>query len=164
MALLPQVADAVSIPVIGAGGIADGRGMTAAFALGASGVQVGTRFLVATECNVHSDYKQMVLDAKDTSTAVSGQSTGHPVRVLKNRLYRQLAAMEKSGETPEAIEAFAAGALRKAAIEGDVTYGSVMAGQVAGLVSKAESAAEIIQSLVESYRQIASEFPNHIDF
>ncbi|MDN5353199.1 MAG: enoyl-[acyl-carrier protein] reductase [Clostridiales bacterium] len=160
MTLVPQVVDGVDIPVIAAGGIADGRGMAAAFALGASGIQVGTRFLVATECNVHPDYKQMILDAKDTSTGISGNSTGHPVRVIKNRLYRQLVAMEKSGESPEAIETFAAGALRKAAVEGDITYGSVMAGQSAGLVHKAESSAEIVQDLLNQFRKLVSDFPD----
>lgn len=153
MALVPQVVDAVSLPVVAAGGIADGRGVAAAFMLGAIGVQVGTRFLVATECTVHQAYKEMVLDAKDTSSVVTGRSTGHPVRILKNKLYRQYSALEKSGASVEEIEALGAGALRKAAVLGDVTFGSVMAGQVAGLVQKEESCQAIIEDLVEGCKQ-----------
>ena len=147
MALVPQVIDAVSIPVVAAGGIADGRGAAAAFMLGACGIQVGTRFLVATECNVHRNYKDMILDAKDTSAVVSGRPTGHPVRILKNKLYRQYCELEKNGASPEELEALGAGSLRKAVVEGDVTYGSVMAGQVAGLVKKEQPAHEIVQEI-----------------
>jgi len=147
MALVPQVIDAVHIPVVAAGGIADGRGAAAAFMLGACGIQVGTRFLVATECNVHHNYKAMILDAKDTSAVVSGRPTGHPVRILKNKLYRQYCELEKNGATPEALEALGAGSLRKAVVEGDVTYGSVMAGQVAGLVKKEQPAKEIVDEI-----------------
>lgn len=153
MALVPQVVDSVNLPVVAAGGIADGRGMAAAFMLGACGVQVGTRFLVADECTVHSAYKDMVIEAKDTSSVVTGRSTGHPVRILKNKLYRQYNALEKSGASPEEIEALGAGALRKAAVLGDVVYGSVMAGQVAGLIRKRESCDAIIQDLVEGCKQ-----------
>lgn len=147
MALVPQVVDAVKIPVVAAGGIADGRGAAAAFMLGACGIQVGTRFLVAHECNVHQNYKDMVLDAKDTSAVVSGRPTGHPVRILKNKLYRKYNELEKSGASLEEMESLGAGALRKAVVDGDVVYGSVMAGQVAGLVSKEQPAAEIIQEI-----------------
>lgn len=147
MALVPQVIDAVDIPVVAAGGIADGRGAAAAFMLGACGIQVGTRFLVATECNVHRNYKDMILDAKDTSAVVSGRPTGHPVRILKNKLYRQYCELEKNGASPEELEALGAGSLRKAVVEGDVTYGSVMAGQVAGLVKKEQPAHEIVQEI-----------------
>jgi enoyl-[acyl-carrier protein] reductase II len=147
MALVPQVIDAVNIPVVAAGGIADGRGAAAAFMLGACGIQVGTRFLVATECNVHRNYKDMILDAKDTSAVVSGRPTGHPVRILKNKLYRQYCELEKNGASPEELEALGAGSLRKAVVEGDVTYGSVMAGQVAGLVKKEQPAHEIVQEI-----------------
>ncbi len=152
MALVPQVVDAVSIPVIAAGGIADGRGAAAAFMLGAEGVQVGTRFLVADECTVHEAYKSAVIGAKDTSTVVTGRSTGHPVRIIKNKLYRQYNALEKSGADIEAIEALGAGTLRKAAVLGDVTYGSIMAGQVAGLVKKQESCQAIIEDIVTGCR------------
>jgi enoyl-[acyl-carrier protein] reductase II len=147
MALVPQVVDAVKIPVVAAGGIADGRGAAAAFMLGACGIQVGTRFLVAHECNVHQNYKDMVIDAKDTSAVVSGRPTGHPVRILKNKLYRKYNELEKSGASLEEMESLGAGALRKAVVDGDVVYGSVMAGQVAGLVSKEQPAAEIIQEI-----------------
>ena len=147
MALTPQVIDSVKIPVITAGGIADGRGAAAAFMLGADGIQVGTRFLVAHECNVHENYKKLVIDAKDTSSVVSGRSTGHPVRVLKNKLYRQFAALEKQNAPAEEIDALGSGALRKAVVEGDVVYGSVMAGQVAGLIDKEQSVTEIINEI-----------------
>lgn len=147
MALVPQVVDAVNIPVIAAGGIADGRGAAAAFMLGAEGIQVGTRFLVAHECNVHRNYKEMVLDAKDTSSVVTGRPTGHPVRILKNKLYRQYCDLEKKNASPEELEALGAGTLRKAVVEGDVTYGSVMAGQVAGLIQKEQTAAEIVSEI-----------------
>lgn len=154
MALVPQVVDAVKIPVVAAGGIADGRGAAAAFMLGACGIQVGTRFLVAHECNVHQNYKNMVLDAKDTSAVVSGRPTGHPVRILKNKLYRRYSELEKSGASLEEMESLGAGALRKAVVEGDVVYGSVMAGQVAGLVSKEQPAAEIIQEIFSECEEV----------
>ena len=147
MALVPQVADAVDIPVIAAGGIADGRGMAAAFMLGAEGVQMGTRFLVASECTVHENYKKKVLSAGDTDTAVTGRSTGHPVRVLKNRLVRKYRQMEAEGVTPQELEEFAAGSLRKAAKEGDLEEGSFMAGQSAGMVQREETASEIVTSV-----------------
>ncbi len=147
MALVPQVVDAVNIPVIAAGGIGDGRGVAAAFMLGAEGVQVGTRFLVAKECNVHQEYKNMVISAKDTSSVVTGRSTGHPVRILKNKLHRKYLELEKNGASMEEIEALGAGALRKAAVDGDVSFGSVMAGQIAGLINKEETVEEIIKDL-----------------
>lgn len=149
MALVPQVVDAVKIPVVAAGGIADGRGAAAAFMLGADGIQVGTRFLVAHECNVHANYKEMVIDAKDTSAVVSGRPTGHPVRILKNKLYRQYCDLEKKGASVEELETIGAGALKKAAVDGDVVYGSVMAGQVAGLVNKMQPAKEIIDEIFD---------------
>jgi len=154
MALVPQVVDAVSIPVVAAGGIADGRGAAAAFMLGATGIQVGTRFLVAHECNVHQNYKDMVIDAKDTSAVVSGRPTGHPVRILKNKLYRRYCELEKTGASPEELEALGAGSLRKAVVDGDVVYGSVMAGQVAGLVSKEQPASEIIQEIFTECEEV----------
>ena len=133
MALVPQVADAVEIPVLAAGGIGDGRGIVAGFALGAEGVQIGTRFLVAKECTVHQNYKNKVLKAKDIDTEVTGRSTGHPVRVLRNKLAREFNKLEKEGAPVEDIEKLGEGALRKAVKDGDVDYGSVMAGQIAGL-------------------------------
>jgi enoyl-[acyl-carrier protein] reductase II len=147
MALIPQVVDSVSIPVIAAGGIADGRSVAAAFMLGAEGVQLGTRFLVAEECNVHDNYKEMVLNAKDIDTIVTGRSTGHPVRVLKNVLARKIQKAEKEGASKEDIEALGTGALYLAAKEGDMTNGSVMAGQIAGLVKKRQTTEEIIQEI-----------------
>ena len=147
MVLVPQVVDAVSIPVIAAGGIADGRGLAAALALGAAGVQVGTRFVCATECTVHENYKQKVLGAKDRDTTVTARSTGHPVRVLKNRLTREFEQMEKEGVPVEELESLGVGKLRLAAKEGDVDHGSVMAGQAAGLVKNIMPAAAIIKEM-----------------
>lgn len=147
MALIPQIVDSVSIPVIAAGGVADSRGVVAAFALGADAIQVGTRFLVANECRAHSNYKEKVLKAKDIETDVTGRSTGHPVRALRNKLTRQYIKMEKDGASMAELEAMGAGSLRRAVIEGDVILGSVMAGQVAGLVNKEQSCHEIIQEL-----------------
>ena len=144
MALVPQVADSVEIPVLAAGGIGDGRGIVAGFALGAEGVQIGTRFLVAKECTVHQNYKNKVLKAKDIDTEVTGRSTGHPVRVLRNKLAREFNKLEKEGAPVEDIEKLGEGALRKAAKDGDVDYGSVMAGQIAGLVNKEQTCKEII--------------------
>lgn len=148
MALIPQVADAVDIPVIAAGGIADGRGVAAAFMLGALGVQVGTRFLVAKECTVHQNYKDKVLGAKDIDTDVTGRSTGHPVRVIKNKLSRQFQKLEKSNCTIEELEELGKGSLPRAARDGDIVNGSVMAGQVSGLVNKEETCYEIVQDLI----------------
>lgn len=148
MALIPQVVDAVNIPVIAAGGIADGRGVAASFILGALGVQVGTRFLVAKECTVHQNYKDKVLGAKDIDTDVTGRSTGHPVRVIKNKLSRQFQKLEKDNGTVEELEALGRGSLPRAARDGDVINGSVMAGQVSGLINKEESCYDIIQDLM----------------
>lgn len=151
--LIPQIADAVDLPVIAAGGIADGRGMAAAFALGASGIQVGTRFLVADECNVSDNYKEKVIKAKDTSTVVTGTSTGHPVRVIKNKFAKKFKQMEEAGSSIEELEKFGAGSLRNAVVDGDVEYGSVMAGQIAGLVSKRESSKDIIEDILAGYER-----------
>ena len=148
MALVPQVADAIDIPVLAAGGIGDGRGIVAGFALGAEGVQIGTRFLVAKECTVHQNYKDKVLKAKDIDTEVTGRSTGHPVRVLKNKLAREFNRLEKEGAPIKEIEKLGEGALRKAVKDGDVDFGSVMAGQIAGLVNKEQTCKEIIDELV----------------
>lgn len=148
MSLVPQVVDALKIPVIAAGGIGDGRGAAAVLMLGAEGLQIGTRFLVAKECNVHQAYKDLILSSKDTSTAVTGRSTGHPVRIIKNKLFRKYSDLEKSGASIEEIDALGAGSLRKAAVEGDVSFGSVMAGQIAGLIKKEQTSAEIIEEIV----------------
>lgn len=158
MTLIPQVCDAVDIPVIGAGGIADGRGMAAAFLLGASGIQVGTRFLCAEECPVADSYKQKVIKAKDSSTVVTGRFTGHPVRVLKNKMARQMAQKEKEGISPEEFEALGSGSLRAAA-QGDDEWGSLMSGQIAGLVKKIEPAATIIRDLCEGCEQALQKAP-----
>ncbi|AFV03740.1 MULTISPECIES: enoyl-[acyl-carrier-protein] reductase FabK [unclassified Dehalobacter] len=147
MALLPQVIDAVNIPVIAAGGIGDGRGIAAAFMLGASGVQVGTRFLTAEECTVHQNYKDRILKAKDIDSVVTGRPTGHPVRVLRNKLTRQFEELERTGAPLEQYETLGAGALRKAVKEGDTDYGSVMAGQIAGLIKKEQTCKEIIEEM-----------------
>lgn len=147
MALIPQVVDAVDIPVIAAGGIGDGRGIAAAFMLGASGVQVGTRFLVARECTVHQNYKNRVLKAKDIDSVVTGRPTGHPVRVLRNRLSRQFEELERTGAPLEKYEELGAGALKRAVKEGDMDNGSVMAGQIAGLIKKEQTCKEIIEEM-----------------
>ena len=147
MALVPQVVDAVNIHVIAAGGIGDGRGAAAAFMLGAHGIQLGTRFLVANECTVHQKYKEKVLKAKDIDTQVTGRVTGHPVRVLRNKLVRKFQLLEKNGASMEEYEELGRGALARAVREGDVDNGSVMAGQIAGLVCKEQSCDEIIQEI-----------------
>ena len=148
MSLIPQIVDAVSIPVIAAGGIADSRGFVAALALGAQGVQIGTRFVASKECIVHENYKTAVLKAKDRSTVVTGIATGHPVRVITNKFTRDYEAMEKKGASPEELEAMGAGTLRIAAREGDVDNGSVMIGQIAGMIKDIKTVDEIIQDIV----------------
>ena len=149
MALVPQVADAVDIPVIAAGGIGDGRGIAATFMLGAQGVQIGTKFLVAKECNIHQNYKDKVIKAKDIDTEI----TGHPIRSLRNKFTRQYIKLEKENLGSEKLEELARGSLRKAAKDGDVENGSLMAGQIAGMVSKEQSCEEIIQELVSKYEE-----------
>ena len=148
MALVPQVVDAVSIPVIAAGGIADARGMVAAMSLGAQGVQVGTRFVASSECIAHINYKQAILRAKDRSTIVTGVSTGHPVRVIANKLTREYVELEKNGASVEELEQLGAGKLRAAAREGDVERGSVMVGQIAGMVDCIKSVDEIMTEMI----------------
>ncbi len=153
LTLVPQVVDAVDIPVIAAGGIADGRGMLAAYALGADAVQVGTRFLTATECPIHDQYKAAILKAKDSDTVVTGRSAGAPVRCLKNAMTRQYKELEKQGVTTEELERLTLGSLKKAVVEGDIKQGSVMAGQVSGLVSKIQTSEEIILDLMQDLTQ-----------
>jgi len=147
MALVPQAVDAVTIPVLAAGGIGDGRGIAASFMLGAVGVQVGTRFLVAKECGIHQNYKDMVLKATDISTIVTGRKLGHPVRGLKNPLTRKYAKAEYTDLPAEDLEKMTVGALRRAAVEGDEKEGCFLAGQIAGLVNKEQTAAEIIEEM-----------------
>lgn len=155
MALVPQVCDSVSIPVIAAGGIADGRGIAAAFMLGASGVQMGTRFLVAKECTIHQVYKNKIIAAKDTDTMTTGKRLGHPVRALKSPFTRAFMKNESDlNKSIEELEAFGAGALRKAAVEGDEKNGCFMAGQSCGLVKKEQSAEEIIQELITQTKEV----------
>ena len=155
MALVPQVADAVHIPVVAAGGIADGRGMVAAFALGACGVQMGTRFLVADECTVSEAYKQKVLAAKDISTTVTGRRLGHPVRAIKTAYMNAYAKLEADSNYPdEKLEAFGAGSLRKAAKDGNVEEGCFLAGQIAGMVNKRQPAAEIIRDVMSKAEEM----------
>ena len=148
MALVPQVVDAVNIPVIAAGGIADGRGMAAAFMLGAEAVQIGTRFVVASECVVHDNYKQQLVKAKDIDSAVTGMSTGHPVRSIRNKMTKEYLRLEKEGADFMELEKLTLGSLRKAVVEGDVVNGTVMAGQIAGLVKKEQPCKEIITEIV----------------
>lgn len=149
MALLPQVVDAVSIPVIGAGGIGDGRGFAAAMMLGAEAVQIGTRFVVAKESIVHENYKQRIIKAKDIDSEVTGQSHGHPIRCLRNQMTREYLKLEKEGAPFEELEHLTLGSLRKAVMEGDVNHGTVMAGQIAGLISKEQTCKEMIQEIME---------------
>ena len=148
MNLVPQVVDVVSIPVIAAGGVADGRGMAAAFALGAEGVQVGTRFVCAAESNVHFNYKEKIIEANDRATVVTGRSTGHPVRGIKNKLSREFEELEKRGASIEELEKLGTGKLRLAVVDGDTMWGSLMAGQSAGLVKRIEPASAIIMDIV----------------
>ncbi len=155
MALVPQIADAVDVPVIAAGGIADGRGFVAALALGASGVQMGTRFMCAQECTVHDKVKNMVLKAKDRDAIVTGRSTGHPVRVLYNKLAKKFIEAEGQGVPPEEIEKMGVGALRLAMVDGDVEMGSVMAGQIASMVNKIQPAKEIIEEIMAKAKEVS---------
>lgn len=153
MAIVPQVVDAVDVPVIAAGGIASGRQVLAVFALGASGVQVGTCLLVAEECPIHDNYKQAVIKANDTATTVTGRINGVPVRIIKNKMAAEYIRREKEGATMEDLEHFTLGSLRRAVFEGDVNTGSLMAGQVAGMCTRIRPCAEIIAELFEQYEQ-----------
>ena len=149
MSLVPQVVDAVNIPVLAAGGIADGRGMAAAFALGAVGVQMGTLFLATKECPVHPNLKQAVVNANDESTTVTGRSLGAPVRSIKNSMIEQYLEMEKRNATRDELEELTLGSLRKAVAEGNVDEGSVMAGQISGMISEVKTCEQVIQEIVE---------------
>lgn len=149
MALIPQIVDAVSIPVIAAGGIGDGRGLAAVIMLGARGAQVGTRFVVANESIVHDNYKKRVISAKDIDSTVTGRSTGHPVRSLRNNMTRNYLKLEEEGKSFEELELLTLGSLRRAVVEGDITEGSVMAGQIAGLISREQSCKEIMEEMTD---------------
>ena len=154
MTLVPQVVDAVKIPVIAAGGIADGRGIAAAFMLGARGVQMGTHFVVTDESQVHENYKDRIIKAKDIDTRVTGRTTGHPVRALRNEMTRRYIELEKKGAGFEELEKLTLGGLRKAVVDGDVANGSVMSGQIAGLVKERMSCQALIQKLVSETDQL----------
>jgi len=154
MPLVPQIVDAVNIPVVAAGGIFDGRGLVAALALGAVGVQMGTRFVCAKECTVHPNYKKAIIAAKDRSTVVTGRPTGHPVRVIKNKLARQFLQAEARGASKEELEVLGTGRLRAAVVDGDIEYGSVMAGQIAAMVTKEQSCKEIIEEVMSGAEKV----------
>lgn len=160
MALVPQVVDSVNVPVIAAGGIGDGRGVAASFMLGAEGIQVGTRFLVARECTIHQNYKNKVLRAKDIDTEVTGRSTGHPVRVIRNKLARNFLKLEKEGASVEELEKLGIGALKMAVVDGDVDNGSLMSGQIAGLINKEQTCQEMIVELFDEARNLFYQFGN----
>ena len=154
MTLVPQVADAVKIPVIAAGGIGDGRGIAAAMMLGAKAVQLGTRFIVAKESIVHANYKERVIKAKDIDSEVTGRSTGHPIRVLRNKMTREYLKMEEQGVSLEELELLTLGSLRKAVMEGDVVNGSLMAGQIAGMIKKEQTAKEMIEEMMQEAEEL----------
>jgi enoyl-[acyl-carrier protein] reductase II len=162
MALTSQVSKAVGVPVIAAGGVADGRGMLAAFALGAEGVQIGTRFVCASESNVHIDFKNKIISANDRSTVITGRALGHPVRSIKNKFTQAFQEMEEKSVPIAELDKFGSGKLRAAVIEGDVVNGSVMSGQIAGLVDRIQPAGEIINEIVgeaaELSRSISKRF------
>ena len=163
MCLVPQIVDAVEIPVIAAGGIADGRGIAATIMLGAEAVQVGTRFLVADECIVHDNYKDLVIKAKDTDSAVTGRFTGHPVRSVRNKFTRRLVDFEKNGGSPEEFEQLSVGSLKNAVVDGDLIDGSFMAGQIAGMVDKKQSVKEIIEEMFSETTKTLTKGGNYID-
>lgn len=154
MTLVPQVVDAVKIPVIAAGGIADGRGVAAARMLGAEGVQMGTRFVASKEALVHPNYKERILKARDIDSEVTGMSTGHPIRVLRNQMTREYLKLEKEGASFEELEQLTLGSLRKAVQDGDAVHGSLMAGQIAGLIKKEETCQEIIEEIIREAEQL----------
>lgn len=154
MTLVPQVVDAVNIPVIAAGGIGDGRGMAASFMLGADAVQMGTRFCVATECITHANYKDKIIRAKDIDSEVTGRTHGHPIRCLRNAMTREYLKLEQSGAPFEELEKLTLGSLRNAVIDGDVKNGTVMAGQIAGLIKKEQTCKEIIDEVMEQAEKL----------
>ncbi|MBQ7583482.1 MAG: enoyl-[Lachnospiraceae bacterium] len=157
-ALVPQVCDAVKIPVIAAGGIADGRGMAAAFMLGASAVQMGTRFVASKESIVHANYKEKIIKSKDIDSTVTGTSTGHPVRCLRNKMTREYLKMEKEGVELMELEKLTLGSLKRAVIDGDVVTGTLMAGQIAGLIKSEESCSDIVQGIVSECEKVIGRY------
>ena len=154
MCLVPQVADAVGIPVVAAGGIGDGRGFAAALMLGAEAVQMGTRFIVAKESIVHQNYKDKVIKAKDIDSEVTGMSTGHPVRQIRNPMTREYLRLEKEGAGLEELESLTLGALRRAVMDGDTVNGTLMAGQIAGLVRKEQTCREMIEEIMREAQML----------
>jgi len=154
MVLIPQIVDAVSVPVIAAGGIADSRGVAAVFALGAEAVQMGTRFIVAKECHAHQNYKESVLKARDRDTVMTGITTGHPVRVIRNRLTKEYLEREYKGATPEELEEMGRGKLKAAVIDGNTAEGSIMAGQISGMLEREETCEEIFKSIEADYCKV----------
>jgi len=162
LVLVPQVVDAVQVPVIAAGGIADGRGLAAALALGAEGVQMGTRFICTTECMVHENYKHAIVQANERSTMVTGASIGHPVRCLRNPMTHEFDELERRGASEQEIVEFGTGRLRLAAKEGDMTRGSFMSGQVAGLVHEVLPAAEVVRRTVAEAEQVLAALPRFV--
>ncbi len=148
MTLIPQVVDQVSIPVIAAGGIGDGRGLAAVMMLGAQGAQLGTRFLVAKECTIHDNYKQKILKANDIDSTVTGRSHGHPIRAIKNAMTREYLKLEKEGKSFEELEYLTLGSLKKAVVDGDVLNGTMMAGQIAGLVEREQTCKEMMEEII----------------
>lgn len=154
--LVPQIVDAVSIPVIAAGGIADGRGLAAAFMLGAEGVQIGTRFLAAEECQIHENYRNLVINSKDTDSIVTGRFTGHPCRGVKTKFARSLLDFERNGGTPEQFEEMTVGALRKAVVEGNIAEGSFLCGAISGMVNKVEPVQTIIDEIIADAQKLMS--------
>ena len=163
MVLVPQIAEAVKVPVIAAGGIADGRGVAAAFALGAEGVQLGTRFICCTECTVHPNFKQAVLDARDRSTAVTGQRTGHPVRCLSNKLTAEFEKLDARLAPLEEIEKLGTGRLRSAVVDGDTDWGSLMSGQSAAMVNDILPARQIVERLFGEAREVLKKIQGSCD-
>jgi len=154
MALIPQVVDALNIPVIAAGGIADGRGLVSALALGAQGVQMGTVFVCASECTAHDNYKRAIIKAGDRGTVVTGRVTGHPVRILKNKLAREFDKLEKANADPEEYEKLGVGRLKAAVVDGDADHGSIMAGQISGLVKEIKPAKDIIEDIINEANEV----------
>lgn len=164
MTLVPQVCDAVKIPVIAAGGIADGRGMAAALMLGAEAVQMGTRFVVANESIVHENYKNKVIKASDIDSEVTGMTTGHPVRCIRNKMTRQYLELEKSGADFMELEKLTLGSLRNAVIDGDVVTGTVMAGQIAGLIKEEKSCKQIVEEIISESKMLLDSAQNRFEF
>lgn len=154
MTLVPQVVDVVSIPVIAAGGIADGRGIAAAMMLGAEAVQMGTRFCVAKECTAHDNYKQKIIKAKDIDSEVTGRTHGHPIRSLRNPMTKEYLRLEKEGASFEELEHLTLGSLRAAVVDGDVKMGTVMAGQIAGMVKEEQTCKEMIDEMMDQARKL----------